>query len=523
MFKRIMAVLLCVLLLASVLPFSASAETETDNEAEAARIQWEISRMYYRVLYATGRSSLHGFCGLMASYQLWLLGINHYPIVYNGNDQFDAYKNMDVTECGFKVKAYSAREYNLEAALNTISDYGTKNVYNILVGFQWTNTEAGRLYGHALVINAIIDGKVYFSEGYASEFNLNPGMPCVATISEFARSYNAWASYEGLIVFGRKEYTDFCTEYPAHLFITAKAPQETYTIPSTQEGVAIRMVRAGEHLEVTGVFENPDGELFYRIADCGKVCYILGENTEVLQFNQEAVTLTDGNAPQILSLGEEFDLTGRVFSQNLPIDRVRVNVSAVNNKQNLSWEFEKGSKLVILGNREVNDTVNFRELPKGRYEYSVSADVTNHYIEDGTVAEAKTSICLTKTIFAVDTQILNLNNLTSLALNRQVLNGWEYNGGAWYYYTDGVMRTGWFCRDGIDYYMQDDGTAATGWQKINGKDRYFTSTGALWTGWLETEEGTYYMRSNGVAAKGKQTIDGVVYEFDQNGLLITEE
>ena len=72
MFKRILALLLCVLMLASVLPLSALASTETDNEAEAQRVRNEIIRMYYRVLANTGRSSLHGFCGLMASYQLWL-------------------------------------------------------------------------------------------------------------------------------------------------------------------------------------------------------------------------------------------------------------------------------------------------------------------------------------------------------------------------------------------------------------------------------------------------------------------
>jgi hypothetical protein len=56
------------------------------------------------------------------------------------------------------VKAYPASQYTLLDALNTITRNGTLDVYNILVGFQRTNTQLGSIYGHALLIHGIIDG-----------------------------------------------------------------------------------------------------------------------------------------------------------------------------------------------------------------------------------------------------------------------------------------------------------------------------------------------------------------------------
>jgi hypothetical protein len=38
----------------------------------------------------------------------------------------------------------------------------------MVVGFQKTNTAAGSIYGHALVVHAILDGIVYFVECYDS-------------------------------------------------------------------------------------------------------------------------------------------------------------------------------------------------------------------------------------------------------------------------------------------------------------------------------------------------------------------
>ncbi len=525
MLKRILAALLCVIMLASVLPVSAYAAAEdqpTANEQEAARIRNEITRMYYRVLYASGMDSLHGFCGMMSSYQLWLLGVNPYPIVYNGNDHYNGYENKTMTLGGHTVKTYSAREYTLEEALNTVSNNGTKNVYNILVGFQWTNTQAGQLYGHSLVINAIIDGVVYFSEGYASEFNLNPGMPCVATIEEFARSYNAWTSFEGIVVFGRKDFTDFCKEYPTHLFVEVTDPVYSLSLPSSHLGETVRQVAVGERLEATAIYENTDGELFYQIVDDGKIAYFPGSATELVCFNFEDVTATDATKPEQLALKQDFNVNGHIRSRENWISGVQLQVSDAEGQLMFNQHFGKTGKEMQLGQWYVNNSVNFQDLEQGIYTYGIYADVDSYYIEEDAVVLAKNSVCLSENTFAVDTQLPQEQDTSASVEAFTLKNGWEYADGKWRYYEDGQARTGWFCYNDIDYFLLEDGSAATGWYTINGKNRYFTSTGAMRTGWLETDEGTYYMLFNGIAAKGERTINGLKYTFDENGLLITE-
>ena len=94
MLKKCFALLVCFAIIIGFIPLGAKAQSESD------RVIAEIRRIYSRIQYATGRSDLTGFCGLMASYQLYYLGVNTYPIVYDGKDQYDAYKNMEYTSGG---------------------------------------------------------------------------------------------------------------------------------------------------------------------------------------------------------------------------------------------------------------------------------------------------------------------------------------------------------------------------------------------------------------------------------------
>ena len=60
--------------------------------------------------------------------------------------------------CALGALAGNAQR-NMEV-LESVSDEGRRAARNILVGFDKTDTTAGQEYGHALVVNAIIDGKV---------------------------------------------------------------------------------------------------------------------------------------------------------------------------------------------------------------------------------------------------------------------------------------------------------------------------------------------------------------------------
>ena len=105
------------------------------------------------------------------------------------------------------------------------------------------------------------------------------------------------------------------------------------------------------------------------------------------------------------------------------------------------------------------------------------------------------------------------------------MNGWHFDekSGKWKHYYEGALSNGWVLDANVDYYILEDGTAATGCVEINGENRYFTSSGAMCTGWYETAKGRMYLLINGAPATGWHKVDGTAFYFDENGILDSNE
>ncbi len=513
MFKRILALVLSLVLLVTAIPFAAFAE-----ETEDARIRTQIRRVYHKALYATGKSSLNGFCGLMTSYQLWALGITPWPLTQDGKNMYDYYLNTDITGTGYRVKTYSAKDYSLEEALNLITHCGTRNAYNIMVGFQRTNTAAGSIYGHAMVIHAILDGTVYFVEGFRTSIGGAEGNVLTCSISEFADFYNEWCVYEGLVEFGSKAYTDFCDCYPADLFVEAKSGAALLSLPCQDGAEGCRALRAtiqGELLRVTDVVDNA-GALYYRVEDGSTVAYLPCEAGSVFRTVPDGIGLTDVLVPERMEAGQDLDLAGDITSQNSYIDSVSLVVSDSQGSQVLALMLDQDGRMCSLA--DFNKGVDLGTLAEGAYTLSITAEAANSYVTEGLLQTGTSTVELWNAPLLVGGA--EAPELPVMA--EPVKDGWVWENGTWYFYREGAPRTGWYCCDGVDYYFNEDGSVTTGWAEINGKWRCFTATGAMRTGWVEAEEGVYYMLSNGVAAIGWRQIDGALYFFGSTGLMVTE-
>ena len=82
--------------------------------------------------------------------------------------------------------------------------------------------------------------------------------------------------------------------------------------------------------------------------------------------------------------------------------------------------------------------------------------------------------------------------------------------GAWYYFEDGVMKTGWMEIGDYTYYFRDSGARAHGWQWLADPDE--DNWGAYW----------YYFGSNGkMIASDDKVIDDKTYIFDPDGRMLT--
>lgn len=171
----------------------------------------QVAYIYEAARAGAGTSSFKGYCAWYVNWQLYLLGINDEFVGGHGKDEYNNYEHLDESNGGYKITAYPAWAYSLRSALNAISDYGTRDVYNILIGFQVGDGADGALYGHTCFIHGILDGQVYFSESFAATIDgvkRPEGQPIVCSIDTFA-SYYEWAVLEGVIWFtdGEKGHT----------------------------------------------------------------------------------------------------------------------------------------------------------------------------------------------------------------------------------------------------------------------------------------------------------------------------
>lgn len=516
MIKRAVALILCLMLITAVFPTAHAA-----TEAEKAEICTQIRRDYSRTRYATGKSNLSGYCGLMVGWQLYYRGVNQWPVPLNGNRQFDYYKTMERTTGGHRVKAYAAQDYSFAEAMYAATDNGQRDVYNMLVGFQWTNTEAGTSYGHAVVVYAIIDGMVYFTEGFSTTLGGYAGNPIVISIDRFIAYYDDWTRFEGLIVFGDKDYLKNCRHYPCNMFAETVQKAPIYSLPCAPEtdeadAALLRTVAAGERLLVTGLYKNTLGQFYYQVQDDGKTGYVAAQQLQPLRFNSEDITQQEIRVPVSLRTNTDFDVGGTVASQYSTLQGVRVEVTDQNGKPVINHLAEAADGSISLDSA-FNASLDLRIGEKGSYTYAMYADIRHYYVENGAVQTEDQRICIVNKSFRVGNVLLQVKQAGNAKV-QQPRNGWVYEQDTWYYYENNVPRTGWFCYKGVDYYLQPDGAVTTGWAELNGRNRYFSETGAMRTGWLECPEGQYYLMSNGAAATGWFTGDGKKCYFNSNGI-----
>lgn len=457
----------------------------------------------------------------MAGWELYHLGVTKTAVTHNGNDMYDMLRISDQIREGYSAQCYSAREYSLEEALNAITENGTKDAYNIMVGFQWTKTAAGSLYGHVTVIHAVLNGNVYYTEGFVTPYGPDPTQAMVCTISQFADYYNSWTSFEGMIHFGSGNRIAGCEAYTCDVFVAAQEPAALLTMPDFDTAEEARMIPAGERLYATALCQNEEGVLFYRVEENGQEYFVTASLMKPVWFLYDRFTTTDVKLPVHMEEGEMLRLSGMIRTPH-SIYNTAVEITDENGNVVVKSEVLSQSSLVNLGDMTLADSVS---LCKGNYTVSVYCDIINRYAAAGTVEKNMKRMLVASSSFTVGDAVPAARAKRAAVaqpVEETVFNGWQYTDGSWYFYENNQVRTGWFCYDGVDYYLLEDGKAATGWQNINGKSRWFSQTGAMRTGWLNTEEGVYYMLSNGIAATGLAEVEEVLYIFDEDGKMLAD-
>ena len=196
-------------MLVPCLPFNAGATVEIPTEKSI------IERIEYHYAWAkryNNNESFKNYCAHYVNLQLQLLGINKKYVGGNGNDEYDNYKDMTYTAGGRRVHNYPATNATFRDVLYEIAAQGPV-VTDVLVGFQWTQTPAGKKYGHCFLIHGIIGEYVYFSDSFGLTIggkSYKEGQPIKCTIDQLVEYYGKEGAYivEGLIWFEDEALTE---------------------------------------------------------------------------------------------------------------------------------------------------------------------------------------------------------------------------------------------------------------------------------------------------------------------------
>lgn len=521
--KRILSAVLAMLIFAVVLlpdPAPVAAATASD-------IKKQIRRTYNKALDYFGRDSFDGYCGSLINAQLYILGITSGIVHNNGNEEYNEYCDQDVTSGGYRVQAYPARRYTLREALLDITQNGTQDAYNILVGFERTKSVAGRRYGHAVFVHAIFDGMVYFVESYDVKLNgsyYDEGTPIICSIEDFCNYYaSTTVELDGVIEFGLKNYEARCDRYSASLtaaVTTATAlmsqPCRTETDKGSEE---LGWLEVGEVLTVTGLYLNDEGEYWYRIGEDG---YVQADFTAVQTMNFDDVTVEDAVAPTVLRQSEPFKVKGLVSARYNSIYTLRAQVYRLDGEteaQVLSaTDVVEGQEYSLSGS-VISKKLTFRTLEVGQYRYTLAAIVGNHYYQDGQLQISWNTVELWKSDFQVSEDqtgscIVTFDagdgqsdwNQTAVVKGDALgeLPGAQREGFAflgWYTAAEGDQAvTGEYVpQDGVTLYARwyDLAELSNNWQSPAGQSRYMCTVGLSTMGCAEVDGTLYYFSTFG--------------------------
>lgn len=402
--KRAISLLLALTVLFALLPTSVGSVAVTEQQ-----LKQQIRDTYRTAIRRSGKESFNGFCGSLVSWQTYLLGIDDSTHNRNGKDAFDQYRYRDMTCGGYRVKAYPASKYTLKEALNAITHNGTADAYNILVGFQKTNTTEGQIYGHAMFIHGIVDGVVYFMECYDSGLGggyYPEGSPISCSIDTFCRYYNSWTVFDGVAYFGIKTYADMCTAYPASLTAMTFTATDLWQDP-VDEGVndqdvpVVTPLSKGEMVQVTRLLKTPGGAYWYEAQWENQQGYIPADKVIAAGSSDVGAQLVSPKVPGALRKSYGFVLGGTVTPRNSILKQVTVQVVDSANAVRCEATVKTDASQFSLNTSAIDRNMIFRKLPVGNYRVVVSAQVETYVYENSEAVSKQYTVDVWDSAFQV--------------------------------------------------------------------------------------------------------------------------
>ena len=423
--KRLIALLLVVYLMISLIPATAFTAHAVEEECEemvgitheqlytpspeylnlgyqvnafsGEELVQRVSDTYYASLEyvrsTTGNPSFNSFDGLCATLvdcEMVVVGINTDRLYGNGNVQYDNYAGREMTSGGYAINKYPAANYSLASALNAISNNGTKDVYDILIGFETGYGTEGALYGHCVYIHGILQGQVYFCESFGCWVGgryYNEGDVIVCSIDAFCAYYNGWTTLDGVIHFTKTPtYISECIAYPTYGTIqvtndNANIMDRPCSTKTDSNAVLLESGKLYEEYTVTELYENTAGNFWYEIIiSNGSTGYIYSGNCAFITGLYGDVNLKNSKIPTELAVGNMYTLGGTISSPYTELRGVSFYVYDSAGNRVTGNSVPVSGKSYELSNPDIDYNVLFDTLSVGEYQCVVTATVYAHRI-----------------------------------------------------------------------------------------------------------------------------------------------
>lgn len=542
---RVISLLLALVMVFMLIPAPVNAVANTPDEL----IQ-QIRTSYKKALKSSGRKNFNGYCGTLVGWQLYHMGIDQKLQLLNGKDHFDRYRYVDKTTGGYSVEIYSASDYSLREAMYAITKNGTRDVFNMVVGFQKTNTEAGQKYGHALVVHGVIDGMVYFVECFNANIGgeyVPEGEAIVCSLDVFCTYYERWTVFDGVAYFGLKTYADVCEVYPCSMSAMAMADGKLYEEPGDpgiHDPQAVGSVESGRWLTVTGLLETPNQKYWYRVEENGEVRYIEAEILSRASFRTKDVKLEGLKTPSYLRKGNGFTVKGTVSAQHSQIRSLQIGVYAPDGGTEpiYSATLEVNGKTASLNKSQINNALMFRKLPVGSYQLRIEAQMEVYVWENNTLSTVTETVALWNSQFLI---VSDSNTYPAVkfdgnggvtSLDQIVLPKNQTVGSLPVPYRSGYAFVGWtldakgtqpvteetVIKKNTTLYAQwqEGHSGSGGWQETEHGWHYCSGDSPV-EGWIRFGSLLFYQYADGTFATGWAQIDGNLRYFNNAGAAIT--
>lgn len=201
----------------------------------------------------------------------------------------------------------------------------------------------------------------------------------------------------------------------------------------------------------------------------------------------------------------------RAVPEDKEEDKVEIDNSEVDNYENYkkTVSLNKGENKIQVDVTDEDDNERVYTLTINRGSVASTTDSTTSKTTSGSSTGTEAAKAVNKWI-QVDGKWQYKD-----AAGNPVKSSWVQN---YYLQADGTMATGWLTYNNNWYYLGSDGAVKIGWQSINGICYFFDSQGKMVTGWVKDTNGKYYyLNSNGSMARST-TING--YKLGADGAWI---